>query len=260
VAQFIAGVWAYRTRDGLGTGMHGIWGAFWMAFGLDQLLVATGTLPAATGPQNVPFGFWFIALAAITLVGALGALANSLGLLAVLATLTGGSAFAAAGYISGVSWAQTTAGWLFVIAAAAAWYMASALMFKSSFGRTILPTGELAAAADVPGRRSTAPIQYASGMPGEQGRPVTAGPGSPRVLCGAPSRGHWGSRTTDRAGKAVGNEPARGRHLSPHGAEGTMPLIGCEPPVGIEPTTFSLRALTESHQISPPCHRARPFS
>src|SRR3954453_7516583 len=34
VAQFIAGMWAYRARDGLATAMHGMWGSFWMAYGV----------------------------------------------------------------------------------------------------------------------------------------------------------------------------------------------------------------------------------
>src|SRR5919202_1390393 len=51
LAQFLAGMWAYRARDGLATAMHGMWGAFWMAYGLLFLLVATKTLTVpATGP------------------------------------------------------------------------------------------------------------------------------------------------------------------------------------------------------------------
>ncbi|HEX5584977.1 GPR1/FUN34/YaaH family transporter, partial [Gaiella sp.] len=34
LAQFLAGMWAYRARDGLATAMHGMWGSFWMAFGI----------------------------------------------------------------------------------------------------------------------------------------------------------------------------------------------------------------------------------
>src|SRR5690349_4356365 len=39
VAQFTAAMWSYRARDGLATAMHGMWGAFWMAYGLLFLLV-----------------------------------------------------------------------------------------------------------------------------------------------------------------------------------------------------------------------------
>src|SRR5919199_5006478 len=30
IAQFFAGMWAYRARDGLATAMHGMWGSFWI--------------------------------------------------------------------------------------------------------------------------------------------------------------------------------------------------------------------------------------
>ena len=33
LAQFLAGMWSYRARDGLATAVHGIWGSFWLAFG-----------------------------------------------------------------------------------------------------------------------------------------------------------------------------------------------------------------------------------
>jgi succinate-acetate transporter protein len=166
VAQFLAGMWAYRARDGLATAMHGIWGTFWLAFGLYQLMVTTGNLPAVTMPRDVSFGFWFIPLAAITGMGALAALARNLGLFAVLAPLATGSGFAAAGFIGGFAWCLTVAGWLFVFAAGFAFYAAGAMMLKESYGRTILPTGEFRAAANVPGREDARPVEYGHGMPG----------------------------------------------------------------------------------------------
>ena len=42
VAQFMAGMWAYRARDGLATAMHGMWGSFWIAYGILNVLLATG--------------------------------------------------------------------------------------------------------------------------------------------------------------------------------------------------------------------------
>src|SRR5262245_27860749 len=44
VAQFIAGLFAFKARDSLATAIHGTWGAFWGAYGLLYLLVANGTL------------------------------------------------------------------------------------------------------------------------------------------------------------------------------------------------------------------------
>lgn len=84
----MAGMWAYRARDGLATAMHGMWGSFWMAYGLLSLLFAVGTL-AEPKPAFVELGYWFIVLAVITWVGTVAALAEN-GILAGCARLSGG--------------------------------------------------------------------------------------------------------------------------------------------------------------------------
>src|SRR5919109_949826 len=85
LAQFTAGVWAYRARDGLATAMHGMWGAFWLAFGILFLLVATGDLTLSGESANDAFGYWFFALAVITAIGAVAATFENLGLMLTLA-------------------------------------------------------------------------------------------------------------------------------------------------------------------------------
>ncbi len=165
LAQFLAGMFAYRARDGLATAMHGMWGAFWMAFGTLNLLFATGTLrdPGAHFPE---LGFWFIALGAITAVGAFAALAENAALTAVLTTLAAGSLFAAAGYLSGATGWTHVAGWCFVFSAGFAWYTASAMMLEGSFKRVVLPLGKYNRASNTPGSVVTDPIQYRAGFPG----------------------------------------------------------------------------------------------
>src|SRR4051794_25318423 len=125
VAQFAAAMWAYRARDGLATAMHGMWGAFWMAYGLLFLLVAVG---AVTVPATGPFpelGYWFLALAVITACGAVAALAESLGLVATLVTLAVGAALLAVRYLDGgTGWAHT-GGWVLIASAIAATYTAA---------------------------------------------------------------------------------------------------------------------------------------
>src|SRR3954467_15311430 len=86
VAQFAAGMWAYRARDGLATAMHGMWGAFWMAYGLLFLLVATGDVTVPAKGAFPELGYWFLALAVITACGAAAAVAESLGIAATLVT------------------------------------------------------------------------------------------------------------------------------------------------------------------------------
>jgi succinate-acetate transporter protein len=120
--------------------MHGMWGAFWMAYGLLNLLFATGTITPPTGPF-VELGFWFIALAAITWMGTWAAVAIASSLTGVLGFLAAGSTVMAIAQLLGNGVLTVIAGWLFIIAAVLAWYTASALMLQSTFGRPILPLG-----------------------------------------------------------------------------------------------------------------------
>ncbi|HET7325655.1 MAG TPA: GPR1/FUN34/YaaH family transporter [Nocardioidaceae bacterium] len=166
IAQLLAAMWSYRARDGVATAMHGLWGSFWIGFGILTLLAETGIHPPLALAKDVPFAWWFIVLAAITMMGALASLGDNLGLFAVLGLLTAGSAFAAVGFYGGGAWAFNIAGYVLVASAAAAWYSASAMMLKGSFGRTVLPLGNLKAAANVPGRKPTYPMEYPLGMAG----------------------------------------------------------------------------------------------
>jgi succinate-acetate transporter protein len=149
LAQFLAGMWAYRARDGLATAMHGMWGAFWMGFGLLNLLFVTGYLQEPTGafPE---LGFWFIALAAITWMGFVAACAENAALAVVLFLLAGGSTIAAISNILGSHGLTVFAGWWFVVSAIVAWYTASAMMFEATFRRSVLPVGQTRRSAHGP--------------------------------------------------------------------------------------------------------------
>jgi succinate-acetate transporter protein len=169
IAQFMAGMWAYRARDATATLAHGTWGAFWIGFGILELLQASGTLPtAAPGKPDLAFGLWFIGLAYITGTAALAALAKSLGLFAVLSTLAVGSAFTAVGMITGgfASGWTTAGGWLFVFSAGFAWYTVTAMLLMAATGRAILPTGEWKKSANVPGRKPFRAIELEWAEPG----------------------------------------------------------------------------------------------
>ncbi|HET6548969.1 MAG TPA: GPR1/FUN34/YaaH family transporter [Solirubrobacter sp.] len=165
VAQFLAGMWAYRARDGVATAMHGTWGAFWIAFGVLHLLGATGTIVLPTGvfPE---LGYWFLVLAVVTGFGTIAALGENLGITAVLATLTVGSALAAVFFLVGGTGWETAAGWVLVASAFIAAYVAGAMMIAGAWGRTILPLGEYRKAANVPGKRPIQTLEYELGEPG----------------------------------------------------------------------------------------------
>jgi uncharacterized protein len=166
VAQFAAGLWAYKARDGLATAMHGMWGSFFIAFGILNLLAAVHVLVIPTGTFT-EFGYWFLVLAVITAFGTIAAAGENLAITAVLGTLTVGAAFAAVFYLVGGTGWERAAGWVLIASSLLATYTAGALMIASAWGRAMLPLGETRRkAAGLPGRGAIDALEYEFGEPG----------------------------------------------------------------------------------------------
>jgi uncharacterized protein len=166
LAQFTAGMWAYRARDAVATAMHGMWGSFWLAYGLLQLLVVTGVLAAGETLDHA-LGFWFWALCAITFSGMLGALAEgNLGVTVVLGTLAAGSGLAGIGLLTASTTTTHAAGVVFVISAGCAWYVATAMMLKAAAGQIVLPLFKRDRESNVPRSRPSRAVQLEWGEPG----------------------------------------------------------------------------------------------
>lgn len=171
LAQFVAGMWAYRARDGIATAMHGMWGAFWIAFGILFLLVATGALTLEGESAFDSFGYWFFALAVITALGALAAVFENVALTVVLTVLAVGAGLLGVGYnvgdppTAGEGWISA-AGWVLIGSAIAATYTAAAMMLEGAAGRVILPLGKYERKANIPGAKATAPIEFERGEVG----------------------------------------------------------------------------------------------
>jgi uncharacterized protein len=165
MAQFMAAMWSYRARDALATAMFGMFGSFWIAYGILNLLAATGALTLPTGDFK-ELAFWFFTIAAITASGAVAALARSVSLTAILVAVAVGEALLGVGeYVGGTGWIHSGA-WVLVAAAILAFYTATAELFAFSFGRTILPLGEYSRASNLPGGTVTVPLQFERGEPG----------------------------------------------------------------------------------------------
>jgi succinate-acetate transporter protein len=143
LAQLLAGMWAYRAQDGLATAMHGTWGAFWLGYGLYNLLIALHVLPGPVADSSAmgAFGFWFVALAAITWAGAVAACAESFALACVLVLLAAGSTLLAIAFLAGLPVIETIGGYVLIISAVVAWYTASGMMLEGAFKRPMLPLG-----------------------------------------------------------------------------------------------------------------------
>jgi len=155
-------------RDAVATAMHGAWGAFWIAFGIHELLVQWGKIPlvAAGEKPNGAMAMWFFTLAAITAAGALAAIAENVALAAVLATLAAGSLFLAIGHGTGSTGWVKLSGWVLVVSAVLAYYVATAMMLAASAGKVILPLGKPKKDANKPGAQPVKPIELEWGEPG----------------------------------------------------------------------------------------------
>lgn len=138
VAQFTAGMWAYVARDGLGTAVHGTWGAFWAAYGVMYLMVANGVL--TLGSVNMNFGFLFIPLCAITAVCTIAAVADRWAEALTLLVLSIATGIAAVAMLVGSSNWISAAGYVLMLGAIFAWYVGSAALLEGSWRRMMLPT------------------------------------------------------------------------------------------------------------------------
>lgn len=167
IAQGAAALWAFKARDGLATAIHGIWAAFWLAYGFLNFMIALKLVPVPAPHAAVPeLGYWFFALAGVTLVGLVASLAENFGLTLVLAPLTVGAAFIGVFYIVGGTGWQDLGGYVTMASAFAAFYVAAAMVLEGAFGRVVLPLGKHRREANVPGERLTYPIQFERGEPG----------------------------------------------------------------------------------------------
>jgi succinate-acetate transporter protein len=169
IAQFTAGMWSYRARDVVATLAHGMWGAFWIAFGLLQIFILIGKIPAPVpGAANSALGLWFMGLAYMTGIAAIAATTESLGIAAVLWTLAVGSGLSCAGwFLTGIGNTWLGAGGvLFVVSAGLAAYMVLAMCLTAMTKRTILPTGHFKKDRNVPGRQPLESVELPWAEPG----------------------------------------------------------------------------------------------
>jgi succinate-acetate transporter protein len=158
VGQLAAALWSYRARAAVAAALHGSWGAFFLGLALVYLLETTHTISVpARGAEWQSLGQWLIYMSVVSWTTAVAALPRSpVGFLAQ-ATLGSGAAIGAAGLLAGSSGWQEVAGWVFVAAAALAFYAGAALMLDTVYGKAALP---------LPRGGLGEPVEYAHGDPG----------------------------------------------------------------------------------------------
>jgi uncharacterized protein len=162
IVQLLAAMWSFARRDDLATAILGVWGAFWLGYGIVIAPRATSAPPAAIASPEL--AFWFIVLAAITWMSALAATAESWALVGGLVVLAAAATLAAIGDGIGSHGFRVLSGWLFAIAGVVAWYTSTALMLAASRHREVLPLGmaPLARATPAPGTDIPRPVPTAA--------------------------------------------------------------------------------------------------
>jgi len=150
LAQFLSGMWAFKARDAVATAVHGMWGAFWMAFGILAVIMVEGKAPLPATPLFPALGYWFVVLAAITWVCTGAASAENASLTTTLFFLSLGSTVSAVALLTGIHALIVLSGYLFLACSLAAWYTASALMVNEAFGREVWALGRSTQAQSMP--------------------------------------------------------------------------------------------------------------
>ncbi|ELR21956.1 uncharacterized protein ACA1_046860 [Acanthamoeba castellanii str. Neff] len=165
IVQLLAALW-----DALAVGMHSAWGSYWTAYGILQLLIGLLAPP----PDNFgAFAIWFVPLAAITWIGTILSLTQSIGLAAVLGTLALSSTLFAVGNwriltcvlrtpkVSGYTVVvNRVGGYVLFISSILALYVGTALMVANETGYVFPPVFVM------PKSRRRVPVATGAGEPG----------------------------------------------------------------------------------------------
>jgi len=143
LAQLIAGIFEFRNVNIFGSTAFVSYGAFWIALGILELFARQFGIAEAVVPVAVAWFFvsWTI-FTAILWIGSWGVHA-ALGVTFTLLLAT--FALLALAFFGGPNpTVLHIAGYVGIVTAAAAWYIAAADVLNTVYGRTILPVGPAA--------------------------------------------------------------------------------------------------------------------
>jgi succinate-acetate transporter protein len=141
IAQFLAGIWEFRTGNTFGAVAFCSYGAFWISFFFIVQSVA-GNAPAEVfSGLGLYLWMWgiFTAYMFIAALRTTGIVALVFLLLAITFIVLGIGNSALAGTTNVTNGTIKLGGYLGIITAIAAWYASFAAVINSTFGRTIAP-------------------------------------------------------------------------------------------------------------------------
>jgi succinate-acetate transporter protein len=140
LAQFVAGMWEFRTGNTFGAVAFTSYGAFWLSFwALAQFFEKS--IPAADVGHAV--GLFLIAWGIFTLYMFVPSLRTTAAIATVFALLTATFFALGIGKAAGNSDLVHAGGYIGLATAAAAWYASFAAVTNATFGRTLLPVRPL---------------------------------------------------------------------------------------------------------------------
>ncbi len=143
LAQLLAGMWEFRNGNTFGAAAFSSYGAFWLSF-VAILIPGFGVdFGTAAGPTNSALGYFAIGWAIVTGIFLLGSLRINGGLVAVFVLLFVTYILLAIGFFANApfgSGATAIGGWIGVLTAIAAWYVAlTGILRGVSGGKIALP-------------------------------------------------------------------------------------------------------------------------
>ncbi|KAI8995853.1 GPR1/FUN34/yaaH family-domain-containing protein [Gaertneriomyces semiglobifer] len=141
LAQFAAGMWAYKSRDTFATLMHTMWGAFYIAYSLYLASAAFGFV-AFTGryDYNSAWGIWMVPLSVLTYVLTASALFRDMIWSGLLFTLATGSLFGVLGWFISSEACVKIMAYMWIVSSVLALYrITSYIMREANPKKNLLP-------------------------------------------------------------------------------------------------------------------------
>lgn len=143
LAQLLAAMWCFGRGETLGGTFFGVFGAFWLTFGSNALVLARGVAAAAVGipPTTLgPFGVTLACFCFVALMLGIAAMFTNPGLSATSFALAVGLFFLAwACLVHGNTVLQAVAGWAGVVSGVLGLATAAMLTIGSGMGRYPVP-------------------------------------------------------------------------------------------------------------------------
>src|ERR1700749_4449619 len=141
IAQFVAGIWEFRTGNTFGAVAFCSYGAFWISFFFIVQSVGQNRPTEVFSGLGLYLWMWgiFTAYMFIASLRTTGAVAIVFLLLAITFIVLGIGNAALAGTLKATNGTIKLGGYIGIVTAIAAWYASFAAVLNSTFARTILP-------------------------------------------------------------------------------------------------------------------------